>query len=55
VLGALPGAVTLTARAATVVEELRHSYGDNVATIRLIVRLPQPQRPNGELITVAAG
>jgi ATP-dependent helicase Lhr and Lhr-like helicase len=40
VLGALPDGVTFTARATTVVEELRHNYGDNVATDRLIVRLP---------------
>lgn len=40
VLGALPENVTLTARAATVLDALRQSYSENADTERTIVRLP---------------
>lgn len=40
ILGALPAGVTFTSRASAMVEQLRQSYGDNVAPNKLIVRLP---------------
>lgn len=39
-LGTMPAGVVFTARAATVLAELRSTFADNVAADRLIVRLP---------------